>query len=1167
MSLTLKEILNKDITRSIDGVIKAGDESHILQEVEEYVITREIERELSKFVGCYKQSIQDGSQYPYNGVWISGYFGSGKSHLLKMLSLLLANRHIDGISLKDTFLSKITDAILKADLEQIIEHPSTSILFNIEQMAESAKNRSYDPVLFAFWRMFTRMRGYYDESGPLANFERHLDEEGLLGNFRDFYQRNNQISWNEARPKALLLGRRTFIKTLAAFQDIPETEASRVIEGYEKGFSLSVDGFCTEVYNWLESRPQKNHRLNFFVDEVGQFIAGNVSYMLSLQTITETLGVKTNERAWVFVTSQEAIDKIVGDTSHQESADFSKIMARFSFRIPLSSKDVREVIQRRLLEKNQRGTEILRDFYSKEKNSLRTVFTFGEGAKSIQYKSEEDFINSYPFPAYQYDLLQEALHGLGEHSAFIGKHVSRGERSMLEMFQDVGKAYKDKELFSFASFDTMYEGIRSTLDTGLIMAINQAEHNLDNTLAVRVLKALLLVKYVRGFRATFENLKILLADRLDENSEQFGKNLREALTQLERQTYIRRTGEVYEYLTNDEKDAEEEIQRIPIDIAQNRKFCTDQLFGEIIKATRIRYEHNGEDYSFQKAVDDESPKGQGDLVIRLVTPWHPDAGNRNAILTRAMGRKELAIFLPDDANFMEELETLNKTSSWLNMIDANLPRYARIVADKRAHNKDRIQILRDRVKALLASADFAIGNEEITANGGAAIDRIERAFQDLIRRSYPNLRMLQNHYTQDSLRKILFQSPDLIDDGSSQATEAENEMLSWIQRRFAASQPINLAMIKDEFSRNQYGWYEWAILCTVALLFMHQAIELSRATEVLGRDEVFNILNQNRGHESVSIRPAPKVSMADIERLKKLHLDLFHKGNDKKTPKECGIEFKAELLELRKKLDEEIRKAPDFAFLKSLRDASLQLETLLKREWHYFLEQYEEYADNLRKLVEDSIEPAIAFLKGPNVETWKRIDAWFNENHDNLNELELESAIEAIKAYRASPDLYKTSATRHAKELWTSLAAKQKELLESLRAETAQQIESSFQQIEKSPEWRAASEETRSSIRAEFDRLREQSEHTRSFGAIRDIGLTKARKVYDSALRRLAPPTGPYTALQEQYATAEERKISYGKPTLKTEQDVDEYAAALARRWKELIRQGKYIELQQREVD
>jgi hypothetical protein len=1162
MPITLKEILNKDITRPIDGVIKAGDESHILQEVEEYVITREIDRELRHFVDHYSQSIQMGSRFPFNGVWISGYFGSGKSHLLKILSLVMSNRSINGTSLKDIFLSKIQDVIFRADFENIIEHPSTSILFNIEQMAESAKNRSYDPVLFAFWRMFNRIRGYYDESGPLANFERDLDEEGQLAHFKDFYLQKNGIAWEEARPKALLLGRRTFISTLASFKGFSEEETSNIVTSYEKNYSLSVDGFCREVATWLNKHPDKRHRINFFVDEVGQFIAGNINFMLSLQTIAETLGLATDERAWVFVTSQEAIDKIVGDATQRQSVDFSKIIARFKFRIALSSADVREVIQRRLLEKNDRGTELLRDFYHAEKDSMRTVFSFREGGKNIHYKHEEDFVYSYPFPAYQYDLLQEALHGLGEHNAFIGKHVSRGERSMLEMFQDVGKAYKDKELFSFAPFDAMYDGIRSTLDTGLIMAINQAEHNLDNPLAVRILKALLLVKYVRGFRATLENLKVLLAESLDGNSAQFEANLRETLVQLERQTYIRRAGEIYEYLTNDEKDAEEEIQRIPIDNAQYRKFLTDQLFGEIIRTSKIRYEQNGEDYAFQKAVDDESPRGQGDLVIRLITPWHPDAGNRTAILIRAMGRKELAVFLPDDAGFMEELETYHKTSSWLNMIDTNLPKYARIVADKRAHNADRIKSLRERARELFASADFAVGDEEIQVNGGSAIDRIEHAFQDLVRRSYPNLRMIQTHYTQESLKNILYRTTDLVDEGAVARTEAEKEMLSWIQRKFADSQPVTLALLKEEFSRGAYGWYEWAILCTAALLFIHQEIELSRATEVLGRDEVFNTLNQNRGHESVSVKPAPKISAVDVERLKKLHFELFHKENDKKTPKECGIEFKTALLQLRTTLDEEIRQAPNFSFLDSLCTASRQMEALIKREWHYFLEQFSEYAPDLHKLVEETIEPAITFLKGPNVETWKKIDEWFNENHDNLNELDMPDAISAIKACRASPELYKTSETKHAKDLWNSLVEKQKRLLENQRKETAERIQSQYRKLQEVPEWDRIAQEVRESIRSSFHNLEELCTTARSLGTIRDIGLTQVQKIYEKSLQRLArQESGVGYSSKVEYATAEERKVPYSKSFLQTEQDVEEYAAVLTSKWKELVRKGKRIEL------
>lgn len=600
----LKDILAKDISRDIDGVIKANDERHLLQEVEEYVITREIERELKRLVEGYKEAISSCSAYPYNGVWISGYFGSGKSHLLKMLSLIMSGRTVDGLKLRDVFLKKIDDALFRADFEKILSLPSTSVLFNIEQHAEQAKAKSENAILYAFERMFNRMRGYYADSGPIAAFERDLDEEDQLSGWKAAYQGKTGKEWDEQCPKALLLGRKSFTDSLASFRGIGGDDSAKIIEQYEKNYSITVDGFCNEVARWLDRQEDKRHRINFFVDEVGQFIADDTKLMLSLQTIVETLGVVTGGRAWAFVTSQEAIDKLVGEVSKRQSMDFSKIIGRFKFRIALSSADVREVIQKRLLEKNESGAGLLREYYHREKDSLRTVFAFGEGAKAAHFKDEEAFVYSYPFPAYQYDLLQEALRGLGEHNAFIGAHVSRGERSMLEIFQDVGKAYKAKPLYGFAPFDAMFDGIRQTLYTGLIAAINQAERNVPDELSVRLLKALLLVKYVREFKATVENLKVLLADSIDTDLAALGARIQEAFARLERETYVRRNGELYEYLTDDEKDVEEEIRHVSAEAQDCRKFIEGIVFGEILKGNRVRYSASGEDYAFQKAMDD-----------------------------------------------------------------------------------------------------------------------------------------------------------------------------------------------------------------------------------------------------------------------------------------------------------------------------------------------------------------------------------------------------------------------------------------------------------------------------------------------------------------------------------------------------------------------------------
>lgn len=77
--ISFKELFSKDIDRNINGVIKANDEKNLDDEVHEYVLTEEICRNLSKFLDAYN----DPMNHEQNGAWISGFFGSGKSHLLR----------------------------------------------------------------------------------------------------------------------------------------------------------------------------------------------------------------------------------------------------------------------------------------------------------------------------------------------------------------------------------------------------------------------------------------------------------------------------------------------------------------------------------------------------------------------------------------------------------------------------------------------------------------------------------------------------------------------------------------------------------------------------------------------------------------------------------------------------------------------------------------------------------------------------------------------------------------------------------------------------------------------------------------------------------------------------------------------------------------------------
>ena len=154
--MRLSAIFAKPINRNIEGVIKADDEASLKTEVEEFVVTREVERRLGDFLEAY-----NGYQGA-NGAWISGFFGSGKSHLLKMLALLLENRPIDGQRSLDLFLPKCKgNEILSAEIRRAVAIPSRSILFNIDQKAVLISKAQVDALLSVFVQVFDEMCGYY----------------------------------------------------------------------------------------------------------------------------------------------------------------------------------------------------------------------------------------------------------------------------------------------------------------------------------------------------------------------------------------------------------------------------------------------------------------------------------------------------------------------------------------------------------------------------------------------------------------------------------------------------------------------------------------------------------------------------------------------------------------------------------------------------------------------------------------------------------------------------------------------------------------------------------------------------------------------------------------------------------------------------------------------
>jgi len=450
--MTLKTIFNKPVDRPIEGVIKADDEASLRLEIEEYVLTNEVEKRLESFLDAYNN--YEGA----NGVWVSGFFGSGKSHLLKMLALLLENRQIDGASALDLFLPKCGDnEILRGDLKRAGAIPSKSILFNIDQKADVISKSQIDALLAVFVKVFDEMCGYYGKQGHIAQFERDLDSRGLYEQFKSAYESTAGRTWQKGREQALLEAK-SIAKAYAQATGGDEASAIGILDKYRSQYRVSIEDFAEQINAYIERQStqenQKEFRLNFFVDEVGQYIAENVKLMTNLQTIAESLATKCRGRAWVIVTAQEDMGTVVGEMGKQQGNDFSKIQARFANRMKLTSADVAEVIQKRLLMKTEDGVRLLSDIYHAQSNNFKTLFDFADGSQTYRnFQDRDHFIHSYPFIPYQFALFQSAIQHLSQHNAFEGKHSSVGERSMLGVFQQVAIQIGDHGIGQLATFD------------------------------------------------------------------------------------------------------------------------------------------------------------------------------------------------------------------------------------------------------------------------------------------------------------------------------------------------------------------------------------------------------------------------------------------------------------------------------------------------------------------------------------------------------------------------------------------------------------------------------------------------------------------------------------------------------------------------------------------
>lgn len=893
--MKIQDLFERDIHRAINGVVKADqlDQSSVWQELDEFVVTRELESHFNDLIAVLLSALEAGADTTgKNGIWISGFFGSGKSHFIKVLSYLLENEEHelggDHRRAVDFFEDKLGDALLFADLKQVAAAPADTILFNVDTKATHKEGR--DALLQVFLKILNERQGFSGDHPHIAHMERHLRDEGKLHVFHEAYARAAGSAWLADRD-AWEFHRDEVVTALAEALGQSQASVEKWVDTGHDNFSLSVENFARWVRHYLD-RKGPNHQIMFLVDEVGQFIGSDTHLMLSLQTITEQLGTVCGGRAWVVVTSQEDLEAALGDLHGVKQHDFSKIQGRFKTRLSLSSSNVDEVIKARLLRKKPEVEKPLANAYRGKEDILKHQLSFVKAGRTFKtFVDVDDFRACYPFPAYQFHLVQKVFETIRKAGA-TGLHLSRGERSTLDAFQSAAKQIGSLAIGALVPFYRFFPAVEGFLDTAVKKSIDQAADNPDlRPFDATLLRVLFLIRYIDELPGNVHNLVTLCVDEIDADRLGLSRQIEESLARLEGQTLIARSGDLYFFLTNEERDIGREIKSMPIQSGSEARALGKLLFEDLLKDDRKHtYSLTKRDFTYSRLCDDHvvGQRLEGSLEVEIVTPLNDRfaefSQDARCVLHTTLETQRILVRLPDDEILGRELRTYLQTDAYVkSKLTNTLPDTTkRILRDRNEDNRARSSRLVETLHGMLAKAKYFAHGQPLDIERAEPRKSLGDALDYLIRNAFSKMAYLRHLQTnpkqeiQSTLRANDVERVTLGLSGPDSNNQALEDLREYIRLCAQTNKDIVLSdLIEKRYARIPYGWPELEVVLLVATLAVLKEVELQVDRAALPLDQAYDHLTSSSKQRRVIIRQRESAGGELLAQAHKLGQELF----------------------------------------------------------------------------------------------------------------------------------------------------------------------------------------------------------------------------------------------------------------------------------------------------
>lgn len=641
----------------------------------------------------------------------------------------------------------------------------------------------------------------------------------------------------------------------------------------------SIAQLVSEMKDYVDNKTD-DFRLLFMVDEVGQYVGGDTDLLINLQSLVEKIGSECGGKIWVVCTGQEAIDEIIKARENE----FSRIQARFKTRLSLTSSSADEVIQKRILKKKPEVEPALEQVYSQNDSVLRNLFSFTDAMLDIKgYTGPQDFVRNFPFVPYQFIIMQKVFAEIRKHGN-SGKHLSGGERSMLSGFQEAAQKIQDKDEYALAPFYLFYDTVHTFLDSSIRRVIERCQKAADNGDGIEqqdvdVLKLLYLIRYVDDIPANLDNIVILMANDIRLDKITMREKIRGSLDRLLSQNYIGRTGDAYNFLTDEEQDIQRDIYKnTQVDTSAIVERIGQMIFADIY--TTKKYRHGKYDFPFDQMVDTTSIGAvTGGMRLRIMTVA-TDTVEKSELRLMTESKNQAIVVLAETP-YYESLEKAMKVRKYVKQHNvAQLPKSVQdIIRNHRDEaNKYETSAEEDLKKAIIG-AEFYVDGEHIEIKGGDAKSKLDQALEYLVTHVYSELGLITKNADTDADILAVLQGEHL--NGVMAGLEANHDaavkMEEYLEMQYAKNLPTSMADVQSRYQAIPYGWKEIDIAVVAAMLIYDQKVTIKYGGETIqpGNPKLPDMLRKKSEIGRTSISKRQIITATKMRAVKELLREYF----------------------------------------------------------------------------------------------------------------------------------------------------------------------------------------------------------------------------------------------------------------------------------------------------